>query len=96
MACNGMDTHVLDDYQCDGFVSGIPILTPDKTAIHRQHLERAENVFWSSLHYVKKVHKALKSPLELARKSGSDCRDVSSHNYNTRAKNNLNNDELQL
>ena len=95
MACNGVDTHVLDDYQRDGFVSGLPILTPDETTIHRQHPERAENVFGSSLHYVNKVHMALKSPLELARKSGSGCRDVSSHNYNTRAKNKLNNDELQ-
>ena len=66
MTRNRVDTHVLDDYQRDGFVSGIPILTPDDAAIHRQHLESAENVFGSSLHYVNKVHTALKSPLELA------------------------------
>ena len=66
MARNEVGTNVLDDYQRDGFVSGIPILTPHETAIHRQHLERAESVFGSSLHYVNKVHTALKSPLEVA------------------------------
>ena len=66
MVRNGVGTHLLDGYQRDGFVSGIPILTPHDAAIHRQHLERAESVFGSSLHYVNKVHTALKSPLELA------------------------------
>ena len=66
MARNEVGTNVLDGYQRDGFVSGIPILTPHDAAIHRQHLERAESVFGSSLHYVNKVHTALKSPLELA------------------------------
>ena len=66
MARNEVGSNVLDGYQRDGFVSGIPILTPQDAAIHRQHLERAESVFGSSLHYVNKVHTALKSPLELA------------------------------
>ena len=68
MALNEVGTNVLDDYHRDGFVSGIPILTPHETAIHRQHLESAESVFGSSLHYVNKVHTALKSPLELQRR----------------------------
>ena len=66
MARNRVEKNVLERYQRNGFVSGIPILTPDETAIHRQHLENAERVFGSSLHYVNKVHTALKSPLELA------------------------------
>ena len=66
MARSGLDTNILDGYQRDGFVSGIPILTPCDAAIHRQHLERAESVFGSSLHYVNKVHTALRSPLALA------------------------------
>ena len=66
MARNEVGPNVLDGYQRDGFVSGIPILTPQDAGIHRQHLERAESVFGSSLHYVNKVHTALKSPLELA------------------------------
>lgn len=66
MARNRVEKNVLEHYQRNGFVSGIPILTPDETAIHRQHLENAERVFGSSLHYVNKLHTALKSPLELA------------------------------
>ena len=66
MARNAIGKNVLDGYKRDGFVSGIPILTPDDAAIHRQHLEKAESVFGSSLHYANKVHTALKSPLELA------------------------------
>ena len=53
-------------YQRDGFISGVPILTHEEAALHRQHLENAEKVFGGSLHYVNKVHTALRSPLELA------------------------------
>ena len=66
MARNAIGKNVLGGYERDGFVSGIPVLTPDDAAIHRQYLEKAESVFGSSLHYVNKVHTALKSPLELA------------------------------
>ena len=66
MPRNRVDTNLIDGYRRDGFISGIPILTPQDAATHRQHLEKAESVFGRSLHYINKVHTALKSPLELA------------------------------
>ena len=53
-------------YHRDGYISGIPILTVGEAAMHREHLERAEEHLAHSLHYFNKVHTALRSPYELA------------------------------
>lgn len=54
-----------DIYARDGYVSGVPILTPDETAHHRARLEAAEAQI-GGLHYKAKVHTILTSPMELA------------------------------
>lgn len=52
-------------YDRDGYVSGVPIVTPDEAAHHRARLEAAEAQI-GGLHYKSKVHTILTSPLELA------------------------------
>ena len=53
-------------YHRDGFISGIPILTETEALHHREQLERAETTLGHSLHYLNKVHTAMRSPYELA------------------------------
>ena len=53
-------------YSRDGFVAGVPILTPADAARHRARFEQAEAAYGAPLHYVSKVHTILTSPLELA------------------------------
>ena len=53
-------------YRRDGFISGIPILTETEVLLHREQLERAETTLGHSLHYLNKVHTAMRSPYELA------------------------------
>lgn len=53
------------DYERDGYVSGVPLLSPQEAASHRKRLEDAESVF-SNMHYKSKIHTLLTSPLELA------------------------------
>ena len=53
-------------YYRDGFISGIPILTKAKALHHRELLERAETALGHPLHYLNKVHTAMRSPYELA------------------------------
>lgn len=53
------------DYERDGYVSAVPILSADKAASHRKRLEDAEAQM-GSLHYKSKAHTILTSPFELA------------------------------
>jgi len=53
------------EYQRDGYVSGIPVLTEEEAASHRARLEEAEAKF-GNMHYKSKIHTILTSPLELA------------------------------
>jgi len=54
-----------DNYQRDGFVTGVDILHAGDALRHRTALESAEATF-GPLHYEGKVHTILRSPLELA------------------------------
>ena len=53
-------------YHRDGFISGIPILTETEALHHREQLEQAEAALGHSLHYLNKVHTAMRSPYVLA------------------------------
>ena len=53
-------------YWDHGFVSAIPVVSPEEAVDHRGHLESAEHQMGHALHYHSKVHTLLKSPLELA------------------------------
>lgn len=57
---------VAEPYSRDGFVGGVPVLTPAEAARHRVRFEKAEAAYGAPLHYVSKVHTILTSPLELA------------------------------
>ncbi|MEL7542283.1 MAG: phytanoyl-CoA dioxygenase family protein [Pseudomonadota bacterium] len=52
------------DYERDGYVAGVPIISSAEAAEHRRRLEEAEEAF-GSLHYRSKAHTILRSPLEL-------------------------------
>lgn len=54
------------DYERDGYISGIPILSNEEVAFHRHALEEAEDKLNTSLHYRSKIHTILTSPLALA------------------------------
>ena len=54
-----------DRYRSDGFVSPVPILTPDEAAQHRATMEAAETEL-GNLHYKDKVHTILPSAFALA------------------------------
>ena len=54
-----------DRYRSDGFLSPVPILTPDEAAQHRAAMEAAETEL-GSLHYKDKVHTILPSAFALA------------------------------
>ena len=54
-----------EDYDRDGYVSGLPILNGEEAARHRAALEAAEATR-GSLHYRAKMHTVMRSPLELA------------------------------
>jgi len=53
------------DYDRDGFVSGVPILTRDEAAQHRARLEATEATV-GGLHYKSKMHTILTSARDLA------------------------------
>ena len=53
------------DYEANGYVSGIPILTEAEAAEHRRRLDDAEAA-QGPLHYKAKLHTVMTSPLELA------------------------------
>ena len=53
------------DYERDGYISGIPLLNPATARKHRDLLEEAEKS-QGNLHYLAKVHTIFRSPLELA------------------------------
>ena len=52
------------DYQRDGFVSPVRLLTDAQAARHRSRLESAESKF-GNMHYKSKIHTILTSPMEL-------------------------------
>ena len=60
-----MVSKLADQYQKDGFVSGIQIISMCEARAHRNRLEHAENQV-GALHYKSKVHTILTSPLEIA------------------------------
>jgi hypothetical protein len=63
-----MRTEILDlkqNYERDGFVSGVKIVEPATASIHRKAMEKAEFKI-GPLHYKSKAHTILQSPLELA------------------------------
>ncbi len=53
------------DYECDGYVSGVPLLSGDDTARHRKVLEELEEAE-GKLHYKAKMHTVMTSPFEMA------------------------------
>ena len=60
-----MVSKLADQYQKNGFVSGIQIISMREAWAHRNRLEQAENQV-GDLHYKSKVHTILTSPLEIA------------------------------
>lgn len=58
-------TQIASDYEKQGFVSGVQILSDQSAANHRRRLEEAESKI-GPLHYKVKIHTVLQSPLELA------------------------------
>ena len=54
------------DYNRDGYVSGVPILSMEEARQHRAALEQAENQLDTNLHYQSKMHTIHTSPLALA------------------------------
>lgn len=57
--------NIKSDYENDGYVSGIELISQDEANQHRQKLEAAEASF-GNMHYKSKIHTLLTSPLELA------------------------------
>lgn len=57
--------HLNTEYQQQGFVSGVDIITAQQAASHRARLEQAESEH-GAMHYQVKIHTALQSPFELA------------------------------
>jgi len=53
------------DYERDGYVSGIRLLSEEDSMNHRKRMEDAEQEF-GNMHYKSKAHTILTSPLELA------------------------------
>lgn len=53
------------DYERDGYVSGIELISEAEAQHHRKRLESAEQEF-GNMHYKSKAHTLLTSPLELA------------------------------
>lgn len=61
-----MDTRKLAaDYDRNGYVTGVPVLSPEETARHRAYLENLE-AREGKLHYKAKLHTVMTSPLEMA------------------------------
>lgn len=58
-------TRIKSDYERDGYVSGIPLLSEAEALTHRERLENAEASF-GNMHYKSKAHTFLTSPLEMA------------------------------
>ena len=56
---------VRNDFERDGFVSGIDVISSEDAARHRDAMEAAETAF-GNVHYETKVHTILRSPFELA------------------------------
>ena len=56
---------IISDYDRDGYVGGVPILTAEETADHRKRLEDAEAKA-GPMHYQSNVHTILTSAAELA------------------------------
>ena len=54
-----------DQYNRDGYVGGVPIVSREEAAKHRASMEAAEEKI-GSLHYRSKAHTFLTSPLQLA------------------------------
>ena len=59
------DTQLAENYDQDGFVSGVSVLSTEEVASHRAALEQAEAKI-GRLHYLSKIHTVLRSPYELA------------------------------
>lgn len=57
--------NLADQYNRDGFVSGVPILSEAEAALHRNVLETAEAAR-GPMHYRSKMHTVMRSPYELA------------------------------
>lgn len=58
-------TAIKRDYEKDGYVSAIKLLSEGQASEHRKRLENAEAEF-GNMHYKSKAHTILTSPLELA------------------------------
>ena len=56
---------IVSDYNRDGYVAGVPILTAEETASHRKRLEDAEAIA-GPMHYQSNIHTILTSAAELA------------------------------
>ena len=58
--------NIAKDYDRDGYVSGVPILSSEEAASHRKRLEDAESQA-GSMHYQSNVHTILTSAAELTK-----------------------------
>ena len=58
-------TRLVRDYERDGFVTSVKVLSDEEIASHKVDLERAEAQL-EFLHYIWKIHTFLRSPYELA------------------------------
>jgi len=56
---------IADNYRCNGYISGIPIISDTTAKKHRDELERAEAQH-GKIHYLAKVHTLFRSPYQLA------------------------------
>jgi len=56
---------VAEQYNTDGYISGIPIVSKDSAAKHRLAVEQAEQQ-QGKLHYRAKIHTLMRSPYQLA------------------------------
>lgn len=54
-----------EDYQRDGYLAPVPVISQAEAAAHRQQLESVEAEM-GSMHYQFKVHTVMRSPYELA------------------------------
>ena len=63
--CPVYNTQITENYDQDGFITGVNVLSTEEVSIHRAALEQAEKKI-GSLHYLSKIHTILRSPYELA------------------------------
>jgi len=62
---SNVQNQLTDEYNRNGFISGIPVIDSQTAKVHRNALEEAEKT-QGNLHYLAKIHTIFQSPGELA------------------------------